>query len=383
MEKVHIFHFLVNDTFKRAENMSYICSTGLGIPDEKYAQEKVKGLVKEMFPSLLEKKVNRIMPIFDHAQVEERQLVVTEGWLKQSHTFEEKNDLYQKHSLLKSLEAIDHCLTNPDYLQAPVPYEAIDLIIYISSTGIMTPSPDTYIMNERPFREDVVRMPLWGLGCAGGAIGLGRAFDWLVAHPNKTALIVCCELCSLTFQKTDTKMSNIVGTALFGDGVGAALLMGDTSPSLSLRKKPVPKIMKTSSFTKKDSTKIMGWDIKNAGFEVVFSKKIPKLVQTIWKDHLLSFFKELNLTEAQIHSFIAHPGGRKVLEAMEDTLSISQEKMKHSYHVLAHHGNMSSATVIYVLHEWLKESIAPQEKSILSALGPGFSSELLLLEWVE
>src|SRR5690625_8031649 len=85
-------------------------------------------------------------------------------------------------------------------------------------------------MNERPFREDVVRMPLWGLGCAGGAIGLGRAFDWLVAHPNKTALIVCCELCSLTFQKTDTKMSNIVGTALFGDGVGAALLMGDTSP---------------------------------------------------------------------------------------------------------------------------------------------------------
>src|SRR5690625_5357003 len=102
--------------------MSYICSTGLGIPDEKYAQEKVKGLVKEMFPSLLEKKVNRIMPIFDHAQVEERQLVVTEGWLKQAHTFEEKNDLYQKQSLLKSLEGMDHCLKNPVYFLASVPY---------------------------------------------------------------------------------------------------------------------------------------------------------------------------------------------------------------------------------------------------------------------
>jgi len=150
------------------KNMSYICSTGLGIPDETYSQEKVKGLVKEIFPSLLEKKINRILPIFDHAQVEERQLVVTEEWLKQSHTFEEKNDLYQKHSLIKSLEAIDHCLTNTDFLQESIPYEAIDLIIYISSTGIMTPSADTYIMNERPFREDIVRMPLWGLGCAGG-----------------------------------------------------------------------------------------------------------------------------------------------------------------------------------------------------------------------
>lgn len=361
--------------------MSYICSVGLGIPDHAISQERVKALVQDFFP-YSKREITRLLPVFDHAMINERQLVVDEKWLSGTHTFEEKNNLYQTYSLEYSLRAIDSCLANKTLLTDAIPYEAVDMLVYVSSTGISTPSLDAFIMNERPFRDDVNRMPLWGLGCAGGAIGLSRASDWLKANPKKTALVVCAELCSLTFQKEDTKMSNLIGTALFGDGVAAVLLIGEESPHLGARKKVGPKVIKTSSYMQKDSIDIMGWDVTNNGLEVVFSKRIPKLVSTIWKDHTISFLKEVNLTEEKIHSFIAHPGGRKVLEAMEIALSIPKEKLIHSYNVLANHGNMSSATVFYVLKEWLETPAASNEKSIISALGPGFSSELLLLEWV-
>lgn len=360
--------------------MAYICSVGLGVPKYHISQQHVKTLVQEIFP-YSNSDIARLLPVFDNAKINERQLVVDETWLKENHTFEEKNNLYRKLSLHYSLKAIDNCLIRQPFLKKDMPYEAIDMLVYVSSTGITTPSLDTHIMNERPFREDIERMPLWGLGCAGGAIGLTRVFDWLTAHPTKTALIVCSELCSLTFQKNDMKRSNLIGTALFGDGVSAVLLMGEESRFRSNNIKSAPRIIKTSSFTKKNSTDIMGWDVTNDGLEVVFSNKIPKLVRTIWKDHLARFLDELGLTEAHIHSFIAHPGGRKVLEAMEEDASIARKKLIHSYNVLANHGNMSSATVFYVLHAWLKEKIPKHKKSILSALGPGFSSELLLLEW--
>ena len=360
--------------------MTYICSVGLGVPIHHISQEKVKLLVQDVF-SFTEKEITRLLPIFDHAEINERQLVVDENWLRDKHTFEEKNTLYQALSLKYSLEAIDDCLMNNQFLNEDIPYDAIDMIIYVSSTGISTPSLDAYIMNGRPFREDVKRMPLWGLGCAGGAIGLARAFDWLTAHPDKIVLIVCCELCSLTFQKQDMKRSNLIGTALFGDGVSSVLLIGEDSVYLSTRKKTTPKITKTSTFTKKDSIDVMGWDVTNDGLEVIFSKSIPGLVKTIWKDHVIDFMKGASVKDGQIHSFIAHPGGKKVLEAMEDALSIPKKKLIHSYNVLANHGNMSSATVFYVLREWLIEDVQIGEQSILSALGPGFSSELLLLGW--
>lgn len=361
--------------------MSYICSVGLGIPNHPISQEGVKKLVENIFP-YSKQKLNRLLPVFDRAQINERQLVVDENWFTADHTFKEKNDLYQECAKQYSLKAIDHCLTNQQFLEQEIPYEAVDLIIFVSSTGIATPSLDASLMNARPFREDVTRMPLWGLGCAGGAMGLARAYDWLKAHSDKIVLLICCELCSLTFQKDDVSKSNLIGTALFGDGISATLLMGDHSPYLSYRRNTVPRIKKTSSFTKKDSLSVMGWQVTNSGLEVIFSKSIPSLVNTLWKDHTYTFLHDLQIKAQDIHSYIAHPGGRKVLEAMADTLSIPKNKLKYSYEVLANHGNMSSATVLYVLYEYLRENILPGERSILCALGPGFSSELLLLEWV-
>lgn len=358
-----------------------ISSVGLGIPPYEMAQTKIQSLVKEIFSSRESRLVERLLPVFDHAHIDKRQFVVEADWFKEDHSFQEKNDLYHQLAIKYALQAIDACLANDQFLTKSFPYGAVDMFIFVSSTGVATPSLDTYIMSERSFREDVVRMPLWGLGCAGGAIGLSRASDWLQAHPDKNVLIVCCELCSLTFQKDDLQKSNLIGTALFGDGVGAALLMGDKSAYLPLSKHTKPRISHTSSATKKNSHDVMGWSISNKGLEVIFSKNIPALVQSFWKQHIQSFLHEVNLNHQSIQSFIAHPGGKKVLHAMEGVLQAPRRKFKHSYNVLQHHGNMSSATVLYVLHKWMQTGIPENELSILSALGPGFSSELVLIEW--
>lgn len=360
--------------------MTYICSTGIGLPQHDINQQEIKELVKEIF-TYTERQVERLLPVFDNAEVKNRQFVVEKNWFKESHSFKERNDLYQEYAQKYALEAVDECLTNSLFLTKDIPYEAIDMIIFVSSTGISTPSMDVHLMNERPFRDDVNRMPLWGLGCAGGAIGLARAHDWITAHPDKTALVISCELCSLTFQKGDIKKSNIIGTALFGDGVSAALAVGEESPFLSYRRKITPKIIKTSSSTKRNSADVMGWDVTDSGFEVIFSKSIPALVNSFWREHIHAFLLETQLVEKEIHSFIAHPGGKKVLTAMEDVLHCSSEKLKNSHNVLANHGNMSSATVFYVLQASMKDDNGRNERSILSALGPGFCSELLLLEW--
>lgn len=361
--------------------MANISSVGVGIPSYEIKQEEVKDLVRNLFP-YSKRKMDRLIPVFDNANIQKRQLVVEKDWFLEEHPFEEKNNLYMKYAEEQSLKAIDHCLDNDNHLESSIPYKAIDLLVYVSSTGIATPSLDVQIINKRPFREDIARMPLWGLGCAGGAIGLSRVYDWISANPTKTALLVCCELCSLTFQKEDVKKSNLIGTALFGDGAAALLVMGEDSSHLSKSKGTQPKIKQVHSYTKKNSMDVMGWKVSNTGLEVIFSKSIPSLVNSMWKKHVQEFLNYHGLTEPDIHSFIAHPGGKKVLEAMKEALNTSVNKLSHSYEVLKNHGNMSSVTILYVLNEWMKDSIPDQSYSILSALGPGFSSELLLLEWI-
>lgn len=361
--------------------MSYIYSIGLGIPEYRLSQQRIKEIVQEIFP-FSKREINRLLPVFDHAQVDERQFVVEANWFTQNHSFQERNNLFIELAKAHALKAIDDCLHQTAFLSNPIDYEDIDMIIFVSSTGVATPSLDVHVMNERPFRQDVKRMPLWGLGCAGGAIGLARAHDWLTANPDKSALVICCELCSLTFQKGDLKKSNLIGTALFGDGIAAAVIVGETSPLIQHNKNKVPRLLQSHSYTKKDSISVMGWQITDTGFEVIFSKSIPALVQSFWREHVQLFFTQHQLNENAIATFIAHPGGKKVIEAMQHVLQADVDKFRHSISVLRKHGNMSSATVLYVLYSWMKEARYTNEKSVLSALGPGFSSELILMEWM-
>lgn len=359
--------------------MTIVCSVGKAVPTYELEQNRVKDLVRDLF-SYSDREIHRLLPVFDHSAILNRQFVVDEKWFMEEHSFEERNSLYHSNAIKYALQAMDDCLKRA-HLRRPITYEEIDMLVFVSSTGVSTPSIDTYLMNERPFRPDVERMPLWGLGCAGGAIGLSRVYNWLKANPNKTALLVNCEICSLTFQKADQKKSNLIGTALFGDGISSVLLLGEQSKFQDQRTKPSPVIKNYSSYTKKNSTDIMGWKIINSGFEVVFSKSIPALVKTVWKEHVEHFLNREGITISELVGFIAHPGGKKVLEAMMEVFDIPRNKLEYAYEILANHGNMSSATVQYVLQKWVEADVKRGEKALLTALGPGFSSEILLVEW--
>lgn len=373
---------------KKGDRMVYISSVGLGIPPHVLTQEKAKELIKEVF-SQNEKKVNRLLPVFDNAHIKERQLATSFEWYKEKQSLQSRNKIYIEKTIQLSLEAMDQCLHNK-LLFKVIPYEEIDLITFVSSTGMATPSIDAHLINERPFKESIVRMPLWGLGCGGGAMGISRATDWLKEHPTKMALVVCAELCSLTFQQDDFSTSNIVGTALFGDGVAAVLLMGERSPY----KDCLPnangrlKIEEVNSFIKKDTLNVMGWNVTDNGFEVIFSKKIPRFVKSIWKKHIQSVFRHMNIENSDLHCLVAHPGGRKVLEEMVEVFEGNNDLFLYSYDVLKNHGNMSSATVLYVLKKYMEsvyENVFAEDRrwALLSALGPGFCSEIIAMRWTD
>lgn len=368
--------------------MVYITSVGRGIPDHNVEQEEIKHFMQTHFLYKKER-TSHYLSVFDHANIDNRQLVMPLQWYKKQHNFHSANKIYEEKGIELSLKALDNCLEafkNRYLIKGNFSYENIDSIIFVSSTGIATPSIDAHIINQRPFRNDVVRMPLWGLGCAGGAMGISRAFDYLKANPTKSVIVICCELCSLTFQLEDISPRNIVGTALFADGVSATLLLGEHHEYKDPVSKNALSIKNSQSLIEKDSLDIMGWEVRKNGLHVVFSKKIPKLIESVWKEHVIRFLTEVGLTINQINTFVAHPGGRKVLEEMERVCNIPKEKLMYSYQTLQNHGNMSSATVMYVLKNWLEskdENVIQNTYGLLSALGPGFSSELLLLKWVQ
>ncbi len=360
--------------------MAYITSVGVSIPTYELFQRDIQSFIQNIFPRK-KREIDRLLPVFEHASVEKRQFVVPMQWFEDDHTFQDRNDIYLEQALYHALQAVEDCLDNEEFLHERIPYDAVDMIVFVSSTGIATPTIDARMINERPFRDDVKRIPLWGLGCAGGGSGMARAMEYTQAFPDANVLVICVELCSLTFQKNDHRKSNFIGTALFGDGISAALVMGEQSPYLSSKKKSVPKMKRSSSKLKKDALDVMGWNINDDGFQVVFARSIPSLVESFWRDHITTFMETMDVTPQDIPFFVAHPGGKKVLQAYEKVLQCSSSKFKYSYDVLRSHGNMSSATVLHVLKKWMEEGQEAGVASVMTALGPGFSSELIYLEW--
>ncbi|WP_181348355.1 type III polyketide synthase [Thalassobacillus sp. CUG 92003] len=361
--------------------MSYILSVGTSVPAYNIKQDEVKRLVEKIFP-ISHREFHRLAPVFDHTYIKQRFFSASPEWLSEPHGFKARNDLYKDVSLRLSLLAIDRCLQHTQYVTRPIKPEEIDMIMFVSSTGVTTPTLDASIINQRTFREDTKRMPLFGLGCAGGASGVARAHEWLKGQPEANVLVICVELCSLTFQNDDARVSNFIGTALFGDGVAAVLVCGDESNLLNCATGPVPKLSVTSSKTKKDSLSVMGWDVLDTGFKVIFNKSIPQLVHHFWKEHVDEFLKSIDVSADDLTFIVAHPGGRKVLEAYQEVLGVNTFPFKASYHVLKQYGNMSSATVLFVLDGCMQAFPPSGSRSFMMALGPGFSSELIGLEWV-
>lgn len=359
--------------------MPKVISVGEAIPDCRITQEETMEFARQLFSESFQD-IERLLKVFHNGQIESRYFVKELDWFREDHTFAEKNDAFLEAAVKLGTESIENCLSSP-HLGRAVEAEEIDAIFTICTSGLATPSLEARIMNILPFSKRTKRIPIWGLGCAGGASGLSRAYEYCRAFPEAKVLVMAVELCSLTFQKDDVSKSNLIGTSLFADGAACALIAGDSADRTLLQDKAYPSILGTQSALMEDSLDVMGWDIKDNGLYVVFSKSIPSLVEQWLKPNVEEFLEEHGLTGSEISHFIAHPGGKKVIQAYERALDLKPGLTDESLDVLRRHGNMSSATVLYVLRRFLEKEIRAGEFGLVAALGPGFSSELLLARW--
>ncbi|MDB5085558.1 MAG: Alpha-pyrone synthesis polyketide synthase-like Pks11 [Bacilli bacterium] len=361
--------------------MAHILSVGTSNPPFAFNQAQTRQFAQEFFRSSFTD-IDRLLQVFDNGQIENRYFSAPLEWFSQERTLQEKNDLYMKTAVELGIQSIQRCLENSQYLADNVLPEEVDGIIYISTTGISTPSIEAKIMNRLPFHSHVKRIPIWGLGCAGGAAGIARAMEFCQAYPESVVLVLCIELCSLTFQYGDRSKSNLVGSSLFADGAACVIVAGDNSPLLQKTKQMVyPKIIGTETTLMPNSENVMGWDVKEGGLHVVFSKDIPKIVQSWFKPTVDEFLNKYSLTADELDYFIAHPGGRKVLEAYQIALNLQDGMLNHAHDVLQNYGNMSSPTVLFVLDRVMGQAKRSGEKGLTVSLGPGFSAECVLLEW--
>ncbi|HMO56215.1 MAG TPA: 3-oxoacyl-[acyl-carrier-protein] synthase III C-terminal domain-containing protein [Roseiflexaceae bacterium] len=317
--------------------------------------------------------IDRYMVIFRNTRIETRYLAAPPAWFTQPHSFQESNSLYIEQATALGRQAITRCLAN-----VGLDAEAIDHIIWISTTGLATPSPDALLIGRLGMRPTTRRTPIWGLGCAGGVAGLARASEYVRAFPHHRALLVAVELCSLTFQWDDRSRRNLVAASLFADGAAAVLVEG---AELARPAQPALRVLATQSLLWPDTRSIMGWDIVNSGMQVVFSARIPALIQATMGNTIATFLAQHGLTKHDIRHWILHPGGARVIDAYREALGVTDDDLRHTADILRCYGNMSSATILFVLQAFLAEGApAAGEYGILAVLGPGFSCELALVQ---
>ncbi|MET3682297.1 alkylresorcinol/alkylpyrone synthase [Alkalibacillus flavidus] len=347
--------------------MSTIASIGTSLPQYTLSQPEAKQFIRPFVSDSLTK----YLSVFDESGIDHRYFAADREWLTEDHGFKDRQTLFESEGVVLAVKAVEHCLAGWDDLN-------LNAIITVTSTGVLTPSLDVNLMNRLHLSPSLKRMPLFGLGCAGGAAGLSRAYDYLTAHPDQAVLLVCCELASTAFHPQNITIKDIVGSAIFSDGAAAVLLMGDEHLQLNRIPSPKLKIRATDSNILPDSMDIMGWNIEDNGFHVVFSRRIPSIVSSFWQQHVTDCLSAQHTSVDQLDFAMIHPGGRKILDEIQRITSFDSS-INHAREVLRQYGNMSSATVLFVLRAMVN-TLKQSQQGILTALGPGFASELVLLE---
>ena len=345
--------------------MSRILSVATAVPEHCITQKQVAEIARRQFAEHIPD-LERLMPVFTNAGITTRYFAAPQEWFLTDHDLAEKSAMYAREATRLSAEAASKALEKAGLAAAD-----IDYIIYVNTTGLATPSIDARLINEMGLRPDVRRTPIWGLGCAGGAAGLSHAHHYSLAHPEARILVIATELCGLTFMPGDTSNSNLVATALFADGAGAVVIGGE-GEGLEL--------LTTRSRFYADSLDVMGWTVLQKGLQVVFAQRIPDIVRETAQEDVTDFLAGHNLAIADMKAFLLHPGGTKVLAAYEEALGLESTQLDLPRSVLRDFGNMSSATLYFVLERYLAENgIARGGHGLITALGPGFCAESLLV----
>jgi alkylresorcinol/alkylpyrone synthase len=286
------------------------------------------------------------------------------------HAFQEQNKEYINIALEYAVKAIEQSIA-----EANIKKENITDIIFVSTTGLATPSLDALIINQMQLNRNISRTPIFGLGCAGGVAGFAKANVLAKANPDAVVLLVAAELCSLTFLRNDYSKSNFIGASLFADGIAACIITGDNHHNKTPNKFS---FLATQSNLYYNTLDVMGWEFLDKGFKVLFSQDIPTIIAENVGDDVNAFLKKHQVELSQIKNFIFHPGGKKVLTAYAEALKVEGDFLKNTREVMNDNGNMSSPTVLYVLERFFKQGFE-NGYGLMVAMGPGFSSEMILL----
>jgi len=346
-----------------------IASVSVVLPRHRYDQRSLTDYLVDAFG---ETRIgDRLRSLHENTQVGHRHLALPLEAYKTLTDFTKRNAAWLKAAQELGAAAIEQALQ-----RAGVRPEEVDIILFSTVTGIASPSIDARLLVRLGLRSDVKRMPLFGLGCVGGAAAVARAADVLRGSPDGVALVLCVELCSLTLLLEDRSVANLISVGLFGDGAAAAVVVGSDHRAAGVE------ITATRSVFYPDTEQVMGWDIGAHGFRIVLSSEVPELARTRVPCDVDVFLGDHGFRRSQITHWIAHPGGPKVLAGLQSGLGLNESDLRCSWMSLAEAGNLSSASVLMILERTLRDRPGnPGDIGLMLAMGPGFCSEYLLLRW--
>ncbi|GGZ75915.1 type III polyketide synthase [Algibacter mikhailovii] len=311
----------------------------------------------------------KVIKLFENAGVDRRYAIMDAEEVFTKTSFEEKNDIYMREvvplaeqSLVKALNKVSLKGTDIDY------------IITVSCTGIMIPSMDAYLINSLKMKQDIVRLPVTEMGCAAGVSGIIYAKNFLKAHPNKRAAVIAVESPTATFQMDDYSMVNIVSAAIFGDGAASVILS-------SYENELGPRICDEAMYHFYNAETMMGFKLVNTGLQMILDKAVPETISEHFPQIINPFLERNGLSIEDINHLIFHPGGKKIVQTVEDLFGSLGKNIDDTKEVLKLYGNMSSATVLYVLERFMDKDIPKGERGLMLSFGPGFSAQRILLEW--
>ena len=316
-----------------------------------------------------ERFIRKVIKIFGNAGVDERYSIMSPEEVFTCTSFEEKNDIYVRECIKLAEQALQKALDKAGWKA-----NELDYLITVSCTGIMIPSVDAYLVNSLKMKPDIVRLPVTEMGCAAGVSGIIYAKNFLKANPGKKAAVIAVESPTATFQLDDFSMANIVSAAIFGDGAAAILLS-------SCNDDEGPEIIAEEMYHFYDAEYMMGFKLTNTGLRMILDETVPEIISAHFPKIVYPFLERNNSTIEEVNHLIFHPGGRKIVQTVEELFGSLGKNIDDTREVLKQYGNMSSVTVLYVQERFLEKNIAKGDKGLMLSFGPGFSAQSILIQW--
>jgi|TARA_R110000744_G_scaffold25974_9_gene64095 predicted naringenin-chalcone synthase len=311
----------------------------------------------------------KVLKIFEGAAVDKRYSIMSPEEVFEATSFEDKNNVYIREVKKLGRTVLQRALDKSGWSA-----DSLDYIITVSCTGIMIPSLDAYLINDLNLRKDIVRLPVTEMGCAAGVSGLIYASNFLRTNPGKRAAIVAVESPTATFQLHDYSMANMVSAAIFGDGAACVLVSSE-------KEAKGPRIVGEEMYHFPDATQMMGFDLTNSGLQMILDPLVPQTIFEHFPEIIHPFLKRYGSSIEKVDHLIFHPGGKKIVETVEDLFGVLGKNLEDTRETLRLYGNMSSATVLYVLERFMEKDIHEGDQGLLLSFGPGFSAQRVLLEW--